>query len=167
MNDYFKPWRRKIGICILAIAGLFMPLWIRSLTTSNQVEFYPGELTFHIWSSNNGTLGWYSGEDNIPPKLRWRCHWRTKQTLQLNRVDNTYTTRQSRWIWQFLGVYRYTEVDCVDFNIRYSSIVVPLTLVSMSLLLLPTRKWHRTSKPTFLKPRRNSPMEIDLEKCSN
>ena len=50
MFDYFKPLRRKIGVCTLVIACVFAAGWVRSLYVEDNFTF----LGVHCYSSRWG-----------------------------------------------------------------------------------------------------------------
>src|SRR6266700_4979357 len=39
MGDYFKPWRRKLGVVTLLLACVFVAGWVRSLSTFDSIAF--------------------------------------------------------------------------------------------------------------------------------
>lgn len=58
MGDYFKPWRRQIGLRTLVLACVFMIGWMRSLSTTDQtpaVELFDRP---HFFGSQGGTFYW-------------------------------------------------------------------------------------------------------------
>ena len=78
MREFFRGWRRKSGVLTLLMALVFMAGWVRGFTTADQIEFYPGATTFHTWFSENGNLGWESGDDferTTPREKQWRLIW--------------------------------------------------------------------------------------------
>lgn len=64
MSEFFRGWRRKIGVVILVTACLLAMGWVRSLVIGDQVAFeihqtFNNSLTEnHFLTSKNGCLRW-------------------------------------------------------------------------------------------------------------
>lgn len=40
MREFFKPWRRKVGVVSVGLACVFMAGWVRSYQTDDQFEVF-------------------------------------------------------------------------------------------------------------------------------
>ena len=149
MGDFFSGWRWKIGCLTLLMASVFMAGWVTSLANFNQVRFPLSthqylnlvslEQSFRIvWecdkveSSTWSDAGFFSMSiqdcDNLEPD--WRAHvgpddFCLNMPFRLRRkVDwvqpQTYSVR--------------------TMSLPYSTVVIPLTLLSALLLLSRPRK---------------------------
>src|SRR4051794_20138993 len=57
--DYFKPWRRKIGVLTLVITCVFMTGWMRSFATWDGIQI-PSDESFCQLVSQKGVMAWSS-----------------------------------------------------------------------------------------------------------
>lgn len=92
MSEYFKPWRRKIGVLTLLIASMFTAGWIRSSTVEDEIGWIGSYCAASI--SNYFAIAipmravprdlpfeWVSGEatehDDLwsDDQIRWRWFW--------------------------------------------------------------------------------------------
>jgi hypothetical protein len=53
MGEFFKPWRRKIGMLALVLACAFMVAWIRSTITYDSIEWNGNPYRFYMESCLN------------------------------------------------------------------------------------------------------------------
>lgn len=66
MKDFFRGWRRKVGVCTLAMACVFAAGWVRSLVVCDQVAFALDAIdrftivvtSNHFLTSKNGCIRW-------------------------------------------------------------------------------------------------------------
>lgn len=138
MGDYFKGWRRKMGVATLALACIFMGLWMRSfsrgdfLSSSNcQVVSFRGRVFLHRKAEFINLDFMYVSEDD-------------------RHTSDAYNDPHFAhlWQWRWFGfAFGESVVDVVatdgtqskerqlQYFVPYWSIVIPLTLVSGWLLL--------------------------------
>ena len=107
-----------------AIAGV----WMRSLLVYEAVGIASGQRQ-HILLTMNGTTTWI-GANEAPPQYAVRS-W---------EID------QGDWIQQKANRYRGVP-DYGEWCMPYSSVVVPLTLLSAYLILAQSRKRPTASPP--------------------
>ena len=135
----FKPWRRKLGVMTLALACVFAAGWVRSLLLTDSAGWHLGAelVTF----SHDGHLSAYVRTKHSV--FRWA--WPRFYTDGYRRF--TDPGDKQNWQWTFAGVrFGSKNADEPYFHIvavPYSYIVLPLTLLSASLLLSKPR-----NKPT-------------------
>ena len=146
MREFFRGWRRKSGVLTLLMALVFMAVWVRGFTTADQIEFYPGATTFHTWFSENGNLGWESGDDferTTPREKQWRLIW-THYQIEPELDFESGNIRHLRWMWVYLRIYfrrqQSPAIPHLECYVRCSSIIIPLTLLSLWLILFTPRK---------------------------
>jgi hypothetical protein len=139
MGNYFKPWRRKIGVVTLVLACVFLGLRLRSLRMADTVAF------LHAGSSKSlrsfdGRLEWHDDlwiSGNMPQPVRW-------QSMTLSHYQ---------WIWSIEKDTARLNVDVarqfgssqrelvqIAFMVPYWSITIPLTMMSAWLLLSKLRR---------------------------
>lgn len=54
MREFFKGWRRKIGVLTLAMSVALMGLWIRSLHTFDEIFVAIGNAKYFVSSAQGG-----------------------------------------------------------------------------------------------------------------
>ncbi len=113
MGDYFKPWQRKIGVVTLVTACVFMAGWARSGLIHDVLRGGPGDIECFI-ISHAGLFSIWIGPDSSTPKFSWI-------TFGPN-VTNPATHPGT--------------------PIPYSTIAIPLTLLSVYLLLSQPKSRH-------------------------
>ena len=58
MGDYFKEWRRQLGLRTLVVACVFMAGWVRSLNTTDQFQSREVFGQVHSFGSLSGAFYW-------------------------------------------------------------------------------------------------------------
>ena len=138
MGEVFHGWRRKTGCVTLLIALAFAAAWVRSLTMVERVNYY-GSVNCYRWTSRKGVFEFEIFEHNqvVPHEILESISWQHRQVTPNDSLTNAdlfempwgvYFRRQQEPFKQFL------------FIIRYGLIVVPLTIISVLLLLNKPRK---------------------------
>jgi hypothetical protein len=148
MGEYFRGWRRKIGVVTLSMACVVMVSWVRSLVRHDLVMIPWGNDTFCVESAcgviefarlttrdNKSKPKWFSNE--ITP-----THWRWLDNDGIPRaVDHLGELAENEidWRWDW-GGFHFGAGHSIndreeDYMFPYWSIVVPLTLLSAFLLL--------------------------------
>ena len=142
MGDFFKPWRRKIGVVTLVFASLVTGGWVRSLTVREVISI-PLQDSEEIFFSSNHNLSWL--RHSVPPggqRLLVSRKAVFPQWHVLALLINDYVDIKWRWSW---GGFRRGEVLVRTVSagtvwmIPYWFLVVPLTLLSAYLLLVKPR----------------------------
>ncbi|MBC8116025.1 MAG: hypothetical protein H7062_16685 [Candidatus Saccharimonas sp.] len=143
MGEFFKGWRRKAGLVTLAMALLFTIALMRSYVVSDTFYVSSGQ-TLHQLTSFAGALTWTrsGGEDETVP-----IQWQTNQISETFPSPWGWHGREVKYEWQWrgagfsIGAFSYDaggyaswlRVDVL--TISYSSLVLPLTLLSAWLIL--------------------------------
>ena len=130
MND-FRPWRRKIGVVALLLSCVFAAGWVRSLSRIDMLFVADNAISI----SGNGNIV-------LTRSVRIREHLRGGIV-----IEGTFTSLScGQQLWRFSSLDS-GSTKLVEYDRRmvpYWSIVVPLTAISVGLLL---------SKPQVVKVR--------------
>lgn len=153
MGSYFKSWRGKTGALMLVMAFIFMGGWIRSLTIIDEIEIpldhmltvysASGALECLQWSGRgrraSGMLGdgprmWHSMSNYLPAAFQYAPTLPHRYSSEINHGPDT-------GLLETEGRYGPDRIATgTGIKIAYSSIVIPLTLLSAWLLLLERRR---------------------------
>lgn len=164
MREFFKGWRRKIGLLALFTACLFMVMWVRSLFVLDRFYFPQPD---RVILSLDGACRWLSftpidsDVTGWPKQLRWvpsplaDKHRHSYDIYNLNAMKIHW-----RWRWggfDFSAVSESFETAPIPpstpprrYEIRqipYWSLIVPFTCVSAYLILWKPRKRAKESPP--------------------
>jgi hypothetical protein len=154
MREFFRGWRRKIGVMTLVVACVFMAGWVRSCTTEDDFEsdsIYDYQVTI-----GGGQIIWWrigakDGVRNLQSKRTWRSrplNWRLwPEASQTSGWD--ILTQYNVPGFSLKTGRRLGESTLVFGVASISWIVVPLTMLSAYLLLSNprTRKPPESTKP--------------------
>lgn len=132
MREFFRGWRRKVGVVTLMMACVFAAGWVRSLTSTDGFQWNLKAFGFGAMSTHNSVavifgildepFGW-----SLPEFMSGR----------FSTIDEQF--KGLDWRWGFAGI-RFgrdptpatSAFVCVA---AYSWVVLPLTLTSAVLLL--------------------------------
>ena len=160
MGEFFKGWRRKIGVVTLLMALVLMIGWVRSHTIQDELLIRIGNRFEYSFRSSPYGLQWSGRRSNgfQPPTdgsegIKYEI-WRF---IALDQYPNLFWFERE-WQWDFFGFHfgegtnpvlpRYREHY---WMVPYWSITIPLTLLSCWLLLSKPPKL-RSKKITELIP---------------
>ena len=150
MGEFFKPWRRRIGMMTLVMALVFMVGWVRSPLVTDMIGYSTRVNSADTWFSADMRFGWFGLR--IDPKKRLATNpshdfkgsafpsWSTLPTSQ-SRKMYSFLRSNRRWLGFDVG----KEVTGFAFDwvfylaVPYWSVVIPLTLISVWLLLSKPR----------------------------
>ena len=157
MSDFFKGWRRKIGVVALVLACVFAAGWLRSLTIRDVFTFKKDKLTI-AFRSFEGGLGW---QRFTPTSSLASTGWRSDNNFKFSfsdpwwRFDNI-DDDEIDWRWD-RGGFSFGAASKKNpeflrrrlelWTIPYWSIVIPLTLLSAYLLLTKPRAARKNISP--------------------
>lgn len=148
MHEFFKPWRRKLGVVALGLACLFIAGRVRGQKSEDVIMFGSGKgKTIHTLAFSRDGIKWQ--KDSSDHEYTWLTGWTSNSIEDTGRHDPTkgYSDPQEvEWRWVLCGI------ECGEFHdqiyptnrvswwlVSYWSIVIPLTLVSAYLLLSKPR----------------------------
>lgn len=152
IGEFFKPWKRKVGLVTLAWACVFTCGWLRSLVAPEFMDFLNDNDTFNRLVSVNGKIVWERFHQEGAKRL-------SREQLSTAKTVLDHDERRILEVkWTFLGFgrgrYRSESLDLLRtsnpllpfesitqsvWTIPYWSIVVPLTALSSWLFLSKSR----------------------------
>ncbi|WP_157605083.1 hypothetical protein [Schlesneria paludicola] len=159
VREFFKGWKRNVGVVTLLMACLFMSGWVRSGRLSDFVQL-PGTRKCHctlasfggcfrvLWTSPSHNLGWHWTSDDLSHLRGFKIGPNGKQEFH-DTWEGYNIERRMDWgdfkfgVAVLPGDGARKTVRIEAYQIPYWSIVVPMTLFSAYLLL---------SKPIVIKP---------------
>ena len=160
MGEFFHGWRRKVGVLTLVMACVLMGVWFRGQTIQDSYWFgfgihdsflsgkhiaTRGKVMHAMSSSARDGLVWERTEYE---GVSWFGGWHTSDrfSFALFHPGGWDLAPDSKlYHWQVFGfdVGKYENVNYGKYSfcrVSYSSIVLPLTLLSAWLLLSKPRK---------------------------
>ena len=169
MLEFFKGWRRKIGVVTMVLACVFAVGWVRSLAFEDELILHTTEsinrrrLTFQRYHaiSGSGMFGLITEHIGIGSVTEHSSEINAiRSRLELEMFNWTATPGASTmypWLWGDLSrktsVYGNYQTNWQSGHwetcdvISYQFVVLPLTLLSAWLLLSKPRKPKADSKP--------------------
>ena len=175
MQSYFRPWRRKVGVVMLALACVVMVGWARSLVVVDEIQVFVGRNTAHQLISSEHGLVWVStwGEITDPQGNALVCarvlhqphswtffepsrmiYWERTSAFKCAQEGSVFgynlekSFRDIRWNWKWMGFCCGTEINGPE---RAFVVTVPYWSIVIPLILLSA--WALFSKPRFCKPK--------------
>lgn len=142
MREFFKPWRRKIGVVVLALALAFMAAWVRSEYRKDVVMLTsrPEDVRFLV--SNNAQIGIIRFWEipSVPLKIA-RIFHRSSDVETDDPFDAFHVEAINEWwgVRACEGTDRFIGRRIVYLTVSYVWLVAPLTFVSAWLLLIKPR----------------------------
>ena len=145
MSDFFRGWRRKIGVAMLMIALAMTSGWVRSYSVMDGYGFHPiqGKVVALLslrgrvvcWLIN-GLSGYVVSAD------AFRGSWTLNETIEFeSRIESTLSDHELTRRWRRFG-FEFALVsglgivgDQIILIIPYWLLVLPITAISTYLLL--------------------------------
>ena len=144
MREFFKPWRRKLGLLTLMMACVAMAAWIRSEAIEDNLVLggsWSHDLSYPHLDSYRGGLNWYLSSAQLDQE-GWHSVPLGPDVSgdPLRRYTNPHEIKW-RWLWFGFdaGKMNFGEAIVSWCRIPYWSIVLPLTALSAFLLLTKPR----------------------------
>ena len=149
MGEFFRGWRRKIGVLTLLMALVLMAGWVRSSTNRDWIAFH-AEKHWVVFGSDSQRLYCmvdYSKNHVNKDGATWKVPSFGSAVISKNdplapaSLDDSSHSWSRYWlgfsIWQktYWDFYQSTL-----YVIPYWSVVIPLTLASAFLLLTKPRQ---------------------------
>jgi len=131
MREFFRPFRRKLGVLVLVLACVFAGMWIRSTMFYDVISFGNTPRQQAIFSIGGRLTYWMYTLHSPDTPYRQVQSARFESADLPARLESIATTREL-----------LTATDnLVEFWLPYWAIVSPLTLLSAWLLIgKPRRK---------------------------
>ena len=147
MGDYFKPWRRKIGVVTLLMACVFAVGWVRNRSIDDSIY-----VDLPVFSAK-----FFSGSDKLEMIARYPlADAETKSCFQWDSNPRLFFANEE--VEKPVTPSRYDSFEffvslknlVLSISLPYSIIVVPLALLSAWLLLRkPRPKPSKPQSPSF------------------
>ena len=128
MGEFFKGWRRKAGLVTLAMAIALFSLWMRSHTIFDFIVFAHGDRQ-HSVAVAGGQIYWLA-----TIKMDDSVGWEIDSTD--GPLANVLLGREMTRAM----LNQHPELQFREWIIPYWSLVLPLTLLSVWLILARPRK---------------------------
>ena len=137
MREFFRGWRRKAGVVSLVIACALGGMWCRSFSVQDSFGWGDSIPELPIWfASNEGVvvaiaeipIGWSTFRTSIST-------WQTEKATPWGK----FFPSDIIWGFQFCGI-GYGHAEFQFLTLPYGSITIPMTLLSVYLLLWRSRK---------------------------
>ena len=151
MREFFKPWRRKIGVVTLAMACLLGLEWLRGQSTVDLIQITTGNRTWQEWAFSDGIIRyWTIKADDVPKEtmpnvIRWKSYgtgW--------GMFDKNFDRQLMRWLENrhkpYDGPIQDWKIPCSLF-IPFWTIILPL-LPLTAFLLLSKPRLHKSESPS-------------------
>ena len=139
MDEFFTPWRRRIGVVALQTAFLFVYGWIRSSKITDQLEIAAGDY-IRYFTSTRGYLQWtrHAERQVWTPSLNWHSMANGSPGQPLDRNAGLDWQWRSDWyVFDFgRGQLRGSSLAVLTFSYL---IGIPLPGVAAALLILAPR----------------------------
>lgn len=160
MSEFFKPWRRKIGVVTLVMACALMAGWVRSSVKFDGIEIISSKSKYAMSSVRGKLRCFYAHGEQArveKPEIRFPSfvikenNFDSKFELRSKRLSfvvsdfRFMTGSESQLFYSDLVQAQAPEVlvDQIIAQVPYWSVTIPLSLLSAYLLL---------SKPRPAKP---------------
>jgi hypothetical protein len=139
MGDYFKPWRRKIGVMTLVMACVSTGGLIRSRSVRDTLNFWAGTRTPVLLISTSRFILW--GKVYLDPGTGATfAYWNTDVIADPNVVSEISDEDASQLRWFEIVTFKSATHSHPFWVISYWLVIIPLTLLSAFLLVVRTRK---------------------------
>lgn len=141
MREFFKGWRRKTGLSLLAMAMLLTVAWFRSVGIRDSIDFDISD-THHFICSSESMLTWFRNVNFYEGKLRWSSESLAPRYRQKAFMLDVCVTMGNETNWRTVGVgYRGGKhfaggTYFHQWGVQYWLFVLPLTVFSAILLLI-------------------------------
>jgi hypothetical protein len=131
MREFFHGWRRKTGVVALVMACLLMGMWVRSLSVHDSFWWMQGRKR-HVLDLGAGRIYWQSWIVHKSGEWCWLC-----KSFESNQDERQFVdTTESRAARKRKGPRNTSR------SMSFSTLVIPLTLLSAYLVL-----WKPRPKP--------------------
>lgn len=156
MQEFFRSWKRKLGIVTLLLGSGFMAFWVRSLSITDCLMYSAGKDAIDTWYSKKSTILFVQHRLDIDKYSRahQEIYSITAPALPTwsSDVDVYVDLSTIDWRYTFLGLglgQKEQKVGDVStfYLLPYWSIVVPLTALS-AWLLVGTHRVHNGADAT-------------------
>jgi hypothetical protein len=152
MHTFFHGWRRKAGLVTLVMSCVLVAGWIRSFRFRDSIEFpsWQRDETIPGIASDNQSISWQFVRASVSYSavpsadwFRWRFVTKYSPQIPFEVVEDQTVYGFGRKIEEYdRGYSSYTRTQ---YLVPYWAMVIPLTLLSAYLLLVPPPKQITTA----------------------
>lgn len=151
MLDFFKGWRRKVGVAMLLASCLVTAVWVRCLQGWAFAVDLPEPPLHHVLAAVPRGIAWKTEQETNGAtyvlKFKHRSGWYTLTRMNWPAAEWLEESRSSYWygIHYVEGHYPVPAGGSVlerILLIEYWLLVIPLTLLSAILILWKPRPKH-------------------------
>ena len=143
MGEFFRGWRRKVGVVTLLIACALMAGWIRSLTHFEGVSLPVERMPNYFIVSWDSSLVWLTENAGVTgPYPQFKSRSITGDD------DRIFQSPYYEWRWKWYGFGFGVGTGSSLTVIPYWSVTIPMTLVSVWLLLISRQRQSTQKKIT-------------------
>lgn len=93
MREFFKGWKRIVGVVTLVMACVFAAGWVRSLVCYDVFQFPLDDSTLQAIGSVDSCVFWHSNQGGPVEQ----------QTFAWQSIAFTHTSIWPKWDWSILG----------------------------------------------------------------
>ena len=142
MREFFRGWRRKLGVVTLVVACVFAAGWVRSTIIADEFDYSFNHTSSRIIALLDGHIVWMIF-DHVRPTNVPAIGFYFNEPFQT--FDKFYHDKSKTWKWRFCGIAvgraeNSGKSEITIFVVSFWSIVIPLTLLSAFLLLSKPRQ---------------------------
>lgn len=134
MREFFKPWRRKIGVATLLVALMAMGGWVRSLYLQDSFSYHTTRHSVEQLHSGKHHVRWISFFWDDPQFIRTYPLWQTHPVSDHVFLSSFHEQPEFKWKLRWNGFgYGYATDGYYELKYRmipYWFIVIPPTIVS-------------------------------------
>jgi hypothetical protein len=139
MREFFRGWKRKVGVVTLLMALAFMGGWVRSFWICDLIVAPNGGHSYHEIFSSGNWIGWVMvpcTKGTVPKTYRSFYGWHKSNVDRRVTEEGPFSSVSVHMEVKGAGYnFKYSELANAHLIFPYPSIVVPLTLLSAFLLL--------------------------------
>jgi hypothetical protein len=145
MREVFRGWRRKVGAVTLVMACVFAVGWLRSGVNSERIVAHYGKHSYHFVASDQRCLKWIRSFDLPEENMKFPPPWYNNSDkvgkLKRGDLNPVFFGTDEKWRWQFRNCgFLFADGTSNGYRVAiwqlpYWSVTIPLTLLSLWLLL--------------------------------
>lgn len=150
MGDFFRGWRRKIGLAVLVTALLLTVAWMRSFLVHDTLLLHCEPRWYSEILSRHGRLRWSRSEQPPDSSATYSfdgpSRWHSVDARNDRWFDPATEDQRYQWQWKWYGfgigaILPGSAAPSIRlWVVPYWLFILPLTLLSAWLLLIKQSK---------------------------
>jgi len=134
MSGFFKPWRRKCAVVIVAMSCITLAVWLRSFLYEDTVVLPTGCSLYPTVTSRLGRLEIQVEPTAIPSAIHF--HWTAETLVTTEQVRHVLNEgMRSPFLGIQVGIQRGSQMTRYVAAIPYWTFILPATFASFWLLV--------------------------------